>query len=73
MYRGTYTLIGSELSMFTRKLEAQLRYQGVPYRWRFKTLERTAAIEQRARTRFIPLLETPEPLDNGHHVGGVDV
>ena len=30
MYRGTYALIGSELSMFTRKLEAQLRYQNIP-------------------------------------------
>jgi hypothetical protein len=36
MYRGTYTLIGSELSMFTRKLEAQLRYQKIPHVWKYK-------------------------------------
>jgi len=39
MYRGTYTLIGQELSMFTRKLEAQLRYQNIPYQWQYKTME----------------------------------
>ena len=33
MYRGTYTLIGQEMSMFTRKLEAQLRYQQIPYQF----------------------------------------
>ena len=31
MYKGTYKLVGQELSMFSRKLEAQLRYQNVPY------------------------------------------
>ena len=36
MYRGTYTLVGSELSMFTRKLEAQLAYQKIPYVWKYK-------------------------------------
>ncbi|MEC7947621.1 MAG: glutathione S-transferase family protein [Myxococcota bacterium] len=46
--------------MFTRKLEAQLRYQAVPHRWRFKTLERGPELETRAQTRFIPLLETPD-------------
>jgi len=60
MYRGRYTLTGSELSMFTRKLEAQLRYQGIPYEWNYKSLEKAAAIEARAGTRFIPLLETPD-------------
>lgn len=60
MYRGTYTLIGSELSMFTRKLEAQLRFQNIPYQWRFKTMEESEAIQQRGGTRFIPLLETPD-------------
>jgi glutathione S-transferase len=60
MYRGTYTLIGTQLSMFTRKLEAQLTYQRVPYQWQYKTLERTPDIETRAGTRFIPLLQTPD-------------
>lgn len=60
MYRGSYTLIGAELSMFTRKLEAQLRYQQVPHQWQFKTVELGPSLEQRAGTRFIPLLETPD-------------
>ena len=30
MYRGDYKLIGSEMSFFTRKLEAQLRFQQIP-------------------------------------------
>jgi len=60
MYRGTYTLIGSELSMFSRKLESQLRYQNIPYVWKYKTLAERSGIEKRAGTRFIPLLETPD-------------
>ncbi|MDA9625462.1 glutathione S-transferase family protein [Luminiphilus sp.] len=60
MYRGNYTLIGQELSMFTRKLEAQLRYQGIPYQWQYKCQENTAAIDARAGTRFIPVLTTPD-------------
>jgi glutathione S-transferase len=60
VYRGIYTLIGQELSMFTRKLEAQLRYQGIPYQWQYKGQENGAAVESRAGTRFIPVLETPD-------------
>ncbi len=60
MYRGTYTLIGQELSMFTRKLEAQLRYQGIPYQWEYKGQHNGANIEARGGTRFIPLLRTPD-------------
>lgn len=60
MYRGDYALIGSELSFFTRKLEAQLRFQQIPWHWQFKTTERTPEFESRAGTHFIPLLMTPE-------------
>ncbi len=60
MYRGTYTLVGSELSMFTRKLEAQLRYQNIPYEWAFKGISDGSKWEERAATRFVPLLETPD-------------
>ena len=60
MYRGEYRLVGTELSLFTRKLEAQLRFQRVPWRWHFKTRDRTAKLEARAGTHFIPLLETPD-------------
>lgn len=60
MYEGEYKLVGSELSMFTRKLEAQLRFQKIPFTWRFKTMAESADIEKRGGTRFIPLLETPD-------------
>jgi glutathione S-transferase len=60
MYQGEYKLIGIEMSLFTRKLEAQLRFQQVPWRWHFKTQERTPEIEARSGTHFIPLLETPD-------------
>ena len=60
MYRGEYGLIGAELSMFSRKLEAQLRAQQIPWYWHFKTEERAADIEHRIGTHFIPALITPE-------------
>jgi hypothetical protein len=60
MYGGDYGLVGVELSMFTRKLEAQLRFQKVPWYWHFKTMERTTEVEARAGTHFIPVLLTPE-------------
>lgn len=60
MYRGKYKLIGQEMSMFTRKLEAQLRYQKVPYEWMLKTNANREIIESRTGTRFIPALVTPD-------------
>ncbi len=60
MYKGIYTLIGQEMSMFTRKLEAQLRYQQIPYQWEIKSQENTEFINTRAGTGFIPVLKTPD-------------
>ena len=60
MYPGEYELIGSELSFFTRKLEAQLRFQQIPWRYQFKTEARKAELEAKAGTHFIPLLATPD-------------
>jgi glutathione S-transferase len=60
MYTGEYQLVGSEMSFFTRKLEAQLRFQQIPWRYQFKTEERKAELETRAGTHFIPLLITPD-------------
>ena len=60
MYRGRYTLIGQELSMFTRKLESQLRYQGIPFEWQLKCRNNEAEINARAGTHFIPVLGTPD-------------
>lgn len=60
MYRGQYQLVGSEMSFFTRKLEAQLRCQQIPWRYLFKTESRKAELEAKAGTHFIPLLITPD-------------
>ncbi|MEM1147987.1 MAG: glutathione binding-like protein [Pseudomonadota bacterium] len=60
MYQGKYALIGGELSLFSRKLEAQLRFQRLDWHWRYKTQARTADIEARVGTHFIPVLETPD-------------
>lgn len=60
MYQGDYALVGSEMSFFSRKLEAQLRFQEIPWHWHFKTQARSAELEARAGTHFIPLLITPE-------------
>ena len=60
MYQGEYALVGAEMSFFTRKMEAQLRFQKVPWHWHFKTLARTKELETRAGTHFVPLLITPE-------------
>ena len=54
MYSGTYTLIGQELSMFTRKLEAQLRYQHIPYQWEIKIQENTESINCACGHSFYP-------------------
>jgi glutathione S-transferase len=60
MYQGIYELIGSEMSFFSRKLEAQLRFQQIPWRWQFKTEQRKTVLEARAGTHFVPLLLTPD-------------
>ena len=56
MYRGNYGLVGNQMSMFTRKLEAQLRFQGIPWYWHFKTHEGGPLIEARTGSHFIPAL-----------------
>ncbi len=54
-----YQLYGSKLSLFTMKLDAALRFYGLPYE--FKNKGRGAKeIEQRAGTHQIPVLVTPE-------------
>ena len=60
MYHGEYQLVGSEMSFFTRKLEAQLRFHQAPWHYLFKTEERKAELEAKAGTHFIPLLITPD-------------
>lgn len=60
MYPGQYQLIGNEMSFFSRKLEAQLRFQQIDWHWQFKTMEIAPEIEARAGTHFIPVLRTPD-------------
>ncbi|NQX87426.1 MAG: glutathione S-transferase domain-containing protein [Halioglobus sp.] len=60
MYRGDYGLVGNELSLFTRKLESQLRFQQIPWYWHYKTEARKVDIEARVGSHFIPALITPE-------------
>jgi len=60
MYGGDYQLIGSEMSFFTRKLEAQLRFQKISWCYLFKTEARKAELDAKAGTHFIPLLVTPD-------------
>ena len=60
MYCGEYELYGVELSFFTRKLEAQLRFQQIPWRYRFRNDERDKEVGARAGTHFIPVLITPD-------------
>lgn len=55
-----YILYGSELSYFTRKLEAALRFYGADFELRRKTPDTAAEIEQRSGTHQVPVLHTPE-------------
>lgn len=52
-----YTIYGSELSYFTRKLEAAMIFYGAEFQTRRKL---DPAIEARAGTHQIPVLNTPE-------------
>jgi len=56
-----YALYGSEQSLFTRKLEAALRFYGVPFAFRNKRVSPDRLeIEARAGTHQVPVLITPE-------------
>ncbi|MGE0621919.1 MAG: glutathione S-transferase family protein [Pseudomonadales bacterium] len=55
-----YVLYGGELSYFTRKLEAALKFYGVPFEFRAKSRDNTAEVEQRSGTHQVPVLQTPE-------------
>ena len=55
-----YTIFGSEISAFTRKLEAALEFYGVDFSIKRKTPEIKEALEARSGTHQIPVLRTPE-------------
>ena len=48
MYTGEYELYGVERSFFTGKLGAQLRFQNIPWRYRFRNDERDQEVGPRA-------------------------
>ena len=55
-----YTLYGGELSLFTRKLEAALKFYGAPFEFRNKADSDPAMLETRSGTHQVPVLQTPE-------------
>ncbi|MBS0333383.1 MAG: glutathione S-transferase family protein [Proteobacteria bacterium] len=56
-----YRLYGSHQSLFSRKLEAALQFYGAPFEFVLKRSHPDAkAIEQRAGTHQVPVLQTPE-------------
>jgi glutathione S-transferase len=55
-----YVVYGGELSYFTRKLEAALRFYGADFELRRKDASNAANIEARAGTHQVPVLHTPE-------------
>ncbi|GAB2785482.1 glutathione S-transferase family protein [Halomonas shantousis] len=58
---ATYTLYGTEFSLYTGKVRAYLRYKGIPYREILSTLRvYRRIIVPKTGVRFIPVLETPE-------------
>ena len=52
-----YTIFGSGISLFTRKLEAAFECYGVPFEIKPKTAEIKTALEARAATHQIPVLD----------------
>jgi len=55
-----YTIYGSPISLFTRKLEAAMQFYGIAFESQRKTEQTGDTLELRAGTHQIPLLETPE-------------
>ncbi len=58
--KDTYTIYGGELSLFTRKLEAAMRFYGAPFELVDKRTADAAVIETRSGTHQVPVLLTPE-------------
>ena len=55
-----YTIFGSPISLFTRKLEAAMQFYGAPFTFESKDDGNREPIEQRSGTHQIPVLKTPE-------------
>lgn len=60
---GTYTLYGMDISLYSGKARAYLRYKGVPLREVFPTLNvYRKFIIPRTGVRYVPVLHTPDDL-----------
>jgi glutathione S-transferase len=55
-----YIVYGGPISLFTRKLEAALRFYGTPFRMEAKNDENREELEGRSRSHQVPVLRTPE-------------
>lgn len=55
---GTYQLIGSNASPYSRKLRAILRYRRIPHVWRLRRPEMGPEIES-VRPKLVPMLKAP--------------
>ncbi len=55
-----YVIYGGDLSYFSRKLQAALRWYGAPFRFETKSPELRESIEMRSGTHQVPVLLTPE-------------
>ena len=55
-----YIVYGGPISLFTRKLEAALRFYGAPHRMERKNEANREELESRARTHQVPVLHTPD-------------
>jgi glutathione S-transferase len=55
-----YSIFGSPISLFTRKLEAAMQFYGAPFTFERKRDDNREEIERRAGTHQIPVLQTPE-------------
>lgn len=57
---GEYVVYGAPISLFTRKLEAALRFYDVPFRLAAKTADNGKRLEARSGSHQVPVFETPE-------------
>jgi glutathione S-transferase len=55
-----YVVFGAPFSLFTRKLEAALRFYAAPFRMKPKNAENGALLEARSGTHQVPVLHTPD-------------
>jgi glutathione S-transferase len=55
-----YILYGPRISLFTRKLEAALRFYGIAFEHAQKTGENGPELEQRSGSHQVPVFQTPE-------------